>query len=140
VTSRALLLLPAFLLFAGCSRTPPPHAGKPTPQAEMMRQMLADVKTLRSYGKGVADQGQAETAASDLVRLSNRLETLFPPEIAHQYVELTPDMIRGGITAMRDLTEPLLGSVRAQDREGAALALSRTERDGCGFCHLHGYE
>ena len=73
------LRLALLALATGCGPQKPPNAGQPTPQAESMARMLADVDRLRAYGRGDATQPEAEAASSELAAWSSRMAELFPP-------------------------------------------------------------
>jgi hypothetical protein len=132
------MVLAALLLLAACAERAP-HAGQPTPQAQSMQRMLADVQMLRAFAHGQADHGAANAAVDDLLRQSDLITPLFPPETAAQYVDLTPETARGGTAAMRAVVEPLQVAVRGGDQTRAGMLLAQVERDGCGYCHQHGY-
>ncbi len=137
MTARWVLLC-AMLALGACSERAP-HAGQPTPQAQSMQRMLGDVQVLRAFARGQADHAAADAAVSDLLLQSDQITPLFPPETATQYVDLTPETARGGTAAMRAVVVPLQSAVRAGDRTQAGLLLVSVERDGCGYCHQHGY-
>ncbi len=141
IAFRARTLIGATLLLAlyGCG-APAPNAGKPTPQAESMQRMLADVHTLRDYVKGTVARTAAEEAAANLVSWSDRITDLFPPETAAQYVDMTPDISRRAPPIMRETARAVAKAVSAGNRADAGTQLVRAERDGCGICHRRGYE
>ena len=127
-------------LATGCGPQKPPNAGQPTPQAESMARMLADVDRLRAYGRGDATQLEAEAASSELAAWSSRMAELFPPEeAAHLYVDMTPEMAREAPTAMSATIGPLSAAVRSGNRAKVAVALDLTEQQGCGACHRRSY-
>lgn len=128
------------LALAGCGGTVAPNAGKLTPQAESMQRMLANVITLRGYATGAGSQEVAQVAATELVAWSGQMATLFPPETAAKYVDMTPDISRRAPPVMRATAEAVADAVRAGNRPAAGTQLARAERDGCGFCHRRGYE
>jgi hypothetical protein len=105
-----------------------------------MKRMLATVQTLRAYVRGQASQGDADQAATELVQWSNRMGELFPPEVSAQYADISPQMARQAPEAMSRTAGALLNVVQTGTRRAAGDQLARTERDGCGFCHRHGFE
>jgi hypothetical protein len=136
---RGRLLVIVLPFLANCeSQTP--HAGQPTPQAQSMQRMRADVDTIHAFAQGSSAQSDAESAANDLVAWSGRIGELFPPsEAPHQYVDMTPEMAAGAPAALRGASEPLLAAVKTGDRQATGEQLARTEHDGCGYCHLTPY-
>lgn len=137
--ARPRVVLALLLALYGCGN-PAPNMGKPTPQAQSMQRMMADVLTLRGYAQGTSTQAAAETAAGDMVAWSDQVATLFPPETAAQYVDMTPDISRRAPPIMRETANSVLAAVRAGNRREAGTQLARTERDGCGLCHRSGYQ
>jgi hypothetical protein len=144
MTARGLLPLAGLgllLTLYGCGTPAPPAiAPTPTPQALSMQRMLADVQALRGYARGGTTQAAAETAATDLVSWSDQMAVLFPPETAAQYVDMTPDISRRAPPIIRETAGAVAKAVRAGRRAEAEAQLARTERDGCGICHQHGYQ
>jgi hypothetical protein len=139
---RALLLVIATLtsLVACTSRAPTPSPPAPTPQAKRMQQMLASVSTVRAFVKGDAAQADARAAAAGLVSSSAGLAALFPPdEAARWYTDVTPEMLRAAPITMQQNATRLLAAVESGNRAATADQLARTEHDGCGACHRHGY-
>jgi hypothetical protein len=138
--NRGLVLCVALLpLLANCGGSAP-HAGQPTPQAESMQRMRADIELVRAYVNGSASQSDGESAASDLVAWSGKMGQLFPASEAQKYVDLTPAMAAGAPAAMTGATEALLAAVKSADRPAAGQQLAHTEHNGCGFCHLTPYQ
>jgi len=137
--ARPRVVMALLVALFGCGN-PAPNAGKPTPQAQSMQRMLADVLTLRGYAQGTGTQAAAAAAASDLVSWSDQVATLFPPETAAQYVDMTPDISRRAPPIMRETASAVAAAVRAGNRREAGTQLARTERDGCGICHRSGYQ
>lgn len=128
----------ALLALAGCN-APPPHAGQQTMQGQSMARMLATVEALRAYARGEGGQPEAQNAAAELVAWSGRMGELFPPGEAARYVDMSPEMARAAPTAMLDTSRRLFDAVRTGNRQAAGSQLARTERDGCGACHLRPY-
>lgn len=104
-----------------------------------MRQMRADIELVRSYVNGAASQSDAASAANDLVAWGGKMATLFPPSEAGKYVDFTPAMAAGAPAAMSGTSASLVAAVKTGDRQSAAAQLTRTEHDGCGYCHLTPY-
>ena len=138
----ALLACVTLACLGGCTGMgTSPHAGEPTIQGQSMQLMLADVEQIRSfvYG-GNTTQADADKAATDLLSWSRRMAELFPPgQASTDYVDMDPARVNGAPEAMARTAEQLLGAVRAGKRPAIGDQLARTERDGCGFCHLSGY-
>jgi Cytochrome C' len=136
----ALYVGAALPLLAACTETNAPHAGQPTPQAQSMQLMLAAVEQIRAYVYGGdITRGDAEKAATDLVSWSGRMAELFPPgQASTDYVDMEPARVSGAPEAMTRAAQQLLATVRTGNRAAVGDQLTRTERDGCGFCHLSG--
>lgn len=136
----ASLCVALLALVAACGPQKPPNSGQPTPQAESMARMLADVDRLRAYGRGDATQPEAEAASSELASWSSRMAALFPPEeAARLYVDMTPDMAREAPAAMMATIGPLSAAARSGNRAKVAAAVDQTEQQGCGACHRQSY-
>jgi hypothetical protein len=136
---RGGFLISALLLLANCGGEAP-HAGQPTPQAESMQRMRADIDTIRAFAAGSSAQSNAQGAASDLVAWSGKIGDLFPPsEAPQQYVDMTREMAAGAPAAMASVSAPLLAAVKTGNRQATGVQLARTEHDGCGYCHLSPY-
>ncbi len=139
-----MMLMSAFactapITLCGCTATGAPHVGQPTEQAQAMQNMLAAVNQIRAYVYGGGSREQAETAAADLVSWSQRLPELFPPgQASTDYVDMSPRRVSGAPIAMSRNSELLLAAVQRGNRAAIGNQLLRTERDGCGFCHLSG--
>ena len=112
-------------------------AGALTAQGQSMQHMLEDVNQLRTYVYGTGTREQATGAAADLLAWSRRMGELFPPGVAsNEYVDMSPQRASGAPAAMTGAAERLLAEVRSGTRPQIGDQLARTERDGCGFCHL----
>jgi hypothetical protein len=104
-----------------------------------MQLMLADINQIRSYVYGDGTRSDAESAANDLVSWSNRMAELFPPgQASVDYVDMSSERARNAPAAMSKAAGSLLSAVRTGNRAAIGDQLARTERDGCGFCHLSG--
>jgi Cytochrome C' len=138
--STVLLLLTALASLGACGDIAASrHAGQPTQQGQSMQSMLADVEQVRAYVYGSGTQEQAQAAAADLVSWSGRMAELFPPGQASQdYVDMSPARVSGAPTAMSQTAGQLLTAVRTGRRPMIGDQLTRTEQEGCGFCHLSG--
>ena len=144
VQSRVAVLIRIALLICGalpsldsCAGTP--HQGQPTVQGQAMQYMLADVDQIRAFVYGSSTQVDAEKAAIDLLSWSRRMAELFPPgQASTDYVDMTPERVRGAPVAMSRSAEMLLTTVRAGGRPAIGEQLAQTEREGCGYCHLSG--
>jgi hypothetical protein len=124
-------------LLVGCATTGVPP--QPTPQAQAMQHMLADINQVRSYVYGGASQADAAQAADELLAWSRRLAELFPPgQASTNYVDMSPERASGAPAAMIHNADLLLAAVRSGNRATSGDQLARTEREGCGFCHLSG--
>ena len=135
---RTRLLLTALLpLCLGSCAGPSPNKGQPTEQGQSMQRMLADVNELRAYVYGTGTREQASQAAADLAAWSRRMGELFPPGVAsNEYVDMSPQRVSGAPAAMSAAADRLLAEVPSGTRAQIGDQLARTERDGCGFCHL----
>ena len=137
---KAILYLLAAVPIVGSCAEEAPHAGQPTPQAQSMRIMRADVDTIRAFAQGGTPAFEAEKAAKDLVAWSGKIGDLFPPDEApKQYLYMSSAMASGAPAALRGTTEPLLATVKTGDRAATSEQLARTQHDGCGYCHLQPY-
>jgi cytochrome c556 len=138
VKPRTALLMAALLpLCVGSCAQPSPNAGQPTVQGQSMQRMLADVNGLRTYVYGTGTRDQAVQAATDLLEWSRRMGELFPPGVAaSEYVDMSPQRAGGAAAAMSGAADRLLAQARSGTRAQIGDQLARTERDGCGFCHL----
>lgn len=133
----ALLICWVLPSLTGC--TAASHQIQPTVQGESMRSMLADVDQVRAYVYGTGTRTEAEKAATDLVTWSNRLAELFPSgQASTDYVDMSPERAHGAPLAMNRSAAALLTTIRASSRAATGDQLARTERDGCGYCHLSG--
>ncbi|MEJ0018957.1 MAG: cytochrome c [Acetobacteraceae bacterium] len=104
-----------------------------------MQQMLADVDQIRSFVYGSGTQADADKAATDLAAWSRRMAELFPPgQATRDYVDMSPQRVNGAPAAMTRTADLLLMAVRTGQRSTVGDQLARTERDGCGVCHLSG--
>jgi hypothetical protein len=102
-----------------------------------MQYMLADVQQIRSFVYGSGTQREADDAATDLVSWSKRMAELFPPgQASTDYVDMSPERVRGAPAAMTRSAEQLLTMVRTGRRPAIGDQLAQTEREGCGHCHL----
>ena len=136
----------AFLVFAtlpylgGCTGTgASPQASQPTTQGQSMQLMLADIDQIRAFVYGGGTQADADKAAANLVSWSQRMAELFPPgQASTDYVDMSPERVRGAPEAMKRTADSLLAAVRTGNRSQIGDRLAQTERDGCGFCHLSG--
>jgi hypothetical protein len=127
------LMLP----WLGSCAAPSPKAGQPTVQGQSMQRMLADVNELRAYVYGTGSQADARQAAADLLAWSKRMGELFPPGVAStDYVDMSAARAAGAPGAMTATADRLLAVVQSGTRAQIGDQLARTERDGCGFCHL----
>ncbi|HEY7577450.1 MAG TPA: cytochrome c [Acetobacteraceae bacterium] len=137
---RVLAVCAALLPVGSCGDIgPAPHAGQPTVQAQSMQHMLADVDQIRGFVYGGGSQLAAQEAAEDLVSWSARMGELFPPgQASTDYVDMSPQRVRGAPAAMAETAESLRAAVRTGNRAAIGDRLARTEREGCGFCHLSG--
>jgi hypothetical protein len=136
-----LLTIVLLLCLSNCTEMEPSPAkpGPPTPQAQAMQHMLADINEIRGYVYGSGTREEATTAATDLVTWSNRMSVLFPPGTAStEYVDMSPARVSGAPAAMGQSSELLLAAVQRDGRVAVRDQLVKTERDGCGFCHLSG--
>ena len=137
----ALFVGAALPFLVSCTETStPPHAGQPTPQGQSMQLMLADIEQIRAYVYGGSiSRADAEKAAINLVSWSGRMAELFPPgQASTEYVDMEPARVSGAPEAMMRTAQQLLATVRTGTRAAVGDQLTRTERDGCGFCHLSG--
>jgi hypothetical protein len=104
-----------------------------------MQLMLADIEQIRSFVYGSSTQADANKAAIDLVSWSQRMAVLFPPgQTSQDYVDMSPERVRGAPAAMARTADLLLTAVRTGQRPAVGDQLAQTERDGCGVCHLSG--
>jgi hypothetical protein len=128
----------AVLLLGDCTEVPPRSVvPKPTPQAQSMQRMMADINQMRAYVYGSGTRSEAESAASELVSWSGRMRALFPPgESSAEYVDMSPERARAAPAAMERTATQLLSAVRMDDRAIIGDRLATTERYGCGACHL----
>ena len=135
---RVLAICAGLLLVGSCGNIgAPPNAGQPTIQAQSMQYMLADVDQIRAFVYGGGSQPTAQNAADDLVSWSARMAELFPPgQASTEYVDMSPERVRDAPAAMSRTAELLRAAVRGDNRALIGDQLARTERDGCGFCHL----
>jgi hypothetical protein len=102
-----------------------------------MQQMLANLDQVRAFVYGSSSQGEADKAARDLVSWSRRIPELFPPgQASTDYVDMSPERVRGAPAAMNRTTERLLAAVQTGSRPATGDRLAEVEHDGCGFCHL----
>ncbi len=63
---------------------------------------------------------------------------MFPPgEATAEYVDMSPERLRGAPAAMRETSEMLLAAVQNGNRADIGSQLANTEKNGCGFCHLN---
>ena len=134
-----LPILAISLMLANCGGTESnPEASQPTPQAQAMRHMLADVDQIRAFLYGSGNQAGAASAASDLVAWARQMPTLFPPELAsRQYVDMSPERARAATVAMNREAGLLLAAVQTGNHGVIGDRLAETERNGCGACHLN---
>ena len=133
----ALLICGGLPSLGSCAGSP--HQGQPTIQGQSMQYMLADVDQIRAFVYGSGTQAEAEKAAADLVSWSQRMAELFPPgQAAADYVDMSPERVRGAPAAMSRSSEMLLTAVRTGGRLAIGDQLAQTEREGCGYCHLSG--
>ncbi len=130
----------ALSILAGCAESrPDPNVGAPTPQAQATRRMLADVNQLRGYVYGSGDQAGASAAASDLLAWSQRMPDLFPPgQASRDYLDMSPERAGAAPAAMMGAARSLVAAVYTGDRAAIGAQLARTERSGCGVCHVVG--
>jgi hypothetical protein len=134
----ALLACVTLFLLANCNPLPP-HAGQPTLQGQSMQRMLGDIHEVRAFVYGSGTQASAEKAANDLTAWSSRLTELFPSgQAATDYVDMSPARLASAPTAMARTAQQLLAAVRTGNRQVIGDQLGRTEREGCGACHLSG--
>ena len=128
------------ILAAGCAESrQDPNIGAPTPQAQAMRRMLADVNELRGWVYGSGDQATASRAANDLLVWSARMPELFPPaQASRDYLDMSPARAAAAPAAMTEAARSLAAAVDASDRPAAGVELARTEKSGCGSCHAVG--
>jgi hypothetical protein len=125
------------LLLSGCTENPTPHAIQPTPQADAMQRMLANVLGIRSYVYGSGTRDEAIRSATELLDQSQRIAVLFPPgQASTEYVDMSPARVRGAAEAMPRTAQMLLTIVRSGNRAAIGNQLEITEREGCGSCHL----
>jgi hypothetical protein len=118
---------------------PPSNAIAPTPQAQAMQRMLADINTLRGYAYGGGDHAGALAAANDLLAWSQRMGELFPPgKASEDYVDMSPERAAAAPVAMTEAARALLAAVGKDDRTAVGAELAGTEKSGCGACHLPG--
>lgn len=133
-----LLACAALPLLASCNPAPP-HAGQPTQQGQSMQRMLADVQVIRAYVYGSGAQSDAESAANDLTAWAQRLPELFPPgKASREYVDMSPARATAAPATLSRTSQQLLLATRTGDRQSIGDQLGRTEREGCGACHLSG--
>lgn len=132
-------ILATLLVLANCGETESPsQAPQPTPQAQAMRHMLADVDRIRAFLYGSGNQAGAASAASDLVAWARQMPTLFPPELAsRQYVDMSPERAKAATAAINREAGLLLAAVQTGDHAAIGDRLAETERNGCGACHLN---
>ena len=135
---RTLAIYAGLLMVGSCGNLgAPPHAGQPTVQAQSMASMLADVDQIRQFVYGGGSQTSAQSAADDLVSWSARMGELFPPgQATTDYVDMSPQRVRDAPGAMSRTAESLRAVVRTGNRPAIGDQLARTEKDGCGTCHL----
>ncbi len=101
-----------------------------------MQHMLADINQIRAFAYGSSDQATAQPAADDLVGWSGQLAALFPPgQASVDYVDMSPERVKGAPEAMTRTTMALQQAVESGDRNLVGKRLAQTEQDGCGFCH-----
>jgi hypothetical protein len=125
------------LLLGGCLANPTPHAIQPTPQADAMQRMLANVLEIRSYVYGRGTRDEAIRSATELLDQSQRIAALFPPgQTSTEYVDMSPSRVRGASEAMQRTAQMLLTIVRSGNPAAIGNQLEITEREGCGSCHL----
>lgn len=99
--------------------------------------MLKDVEQIRGFVYGGGTQGDADTAATDLVSWSRRMADLFPPgQSTQDYVDMSPERVSNAPVAMTRTAEALLTAVRTGNRQKVGDQITRTEQAGCGVCHL----
>ena len=135
---RTLAIYAGLLMVGSCGNLgAPPHAGQPTVQAQSMASMLVDVDQIRELVFGGGSQTTAQSAADDLVSWSARMGELFPPgQATTDYVDMSPQRVRDAPGAMSRTAESLRAAVRTGNRAAIGDQLARTEKDGCGACHL----
>lgn len=133
-----IFLCAAYIPLSGCGQmNQAPNAGQQSVQAQSMEHMLTDVNQIRAFVYGSGNQAETTNAAKDLVSWSNRMAELFPPgQASTDYVDMSPERVRGAPEAMKKTTNLLLAAVQTGNRTEIRDQLTRTERDGCGFCHL----
>jgi hypothetical protein len=101
--------------------------------------MLADIDQIRAFVYGGSSQPDAIERAVDLVSWSQRMSELFPiGQASNDYVDMSLHRVRGAAEAMTRNAELLLSAVRTGRRPEIGDQLVRTEKDGCGSCHLSG--
>jgi hypothetical protein len=139
-TRTALLVGATLTCLSGCGQMgAAPNTGQPTTQGQAMRQMLADVDQVRAFVYGGGSQPDAEKAATNLVAWSQRISQLFPPgQATTDYVDMSPERVRGAPEAMQRTATALLAAVQTGSRSQTGDRLTQTEKQGCGFCHLSG--
>lgn len=135
-TRIALLVCAAVPLLGSCAPTAP-HAGQPTVQGQSMAAMLSDVLAIRTFVYGSGDKADAEKSATDLLSWSQRIPDLFPPgQASTDYVDMRPERVVTASAAMKQTAGTLLAAVQTGDRAAIGTQLAKTEREGCGACHL----
>ena len=105
-----------------------------------MQLMFADIEQIRAYVYGeTVTRADAENAAANLVSWSQRIPERFPPgQASTDYVNMDPARVKGAPEAMLRTSQQLLAAVRTGNRPAIGDQLTRTEQEGCGFCHLSG--
>jgi hypothetical protein len=135
---RTFLVYAGLLILGGCAESAS-HTIQPTPQAQAMRQMLADIDEIRAFVYGGGSQRETEAAAADLQSWSKRIGELFPPgQASTQYVDMSPERVRRAPAAMAKAADTLSSVVQTGERTAIGEQLAETERTGCGVCHLSG--
>lgn len=73
-----------------------------------MQHMLADIDQIRAFVYGSGTQSDANAAAADLMSWSQRMSELFPPgQASTEYVDMSPERVRGAPAAMSRTAERL---------------------------------
>ena len=114
---------------------------------DTMKQQSSDLKTIKAYMDGTADQAKAETAVADLGKTSQEIPSLFPADSA----KATPgpndkywpkptvwsdnDKFVAAAKTLSEKTEALSAAIKTGDKTKVAAAFGDAGKNGCGGCH-----
>jgi cytochrome c556 len=137
--------LVAMLGWSAASFSAPDAASVVKERQATMKRQSADLKSIKQYLDGSADQAAATKAAGNLLEAASSLHTLFPKGTgmdefpgksgAKPVIWSEPDKFSAAQKTLVEDVQKLDAAIKSGDKKAAEEQFSNVGKNGCGGCH-----